>query len=209
MTKKNWNNFYLNINRQFNADLNFLTLLYRFNNRRNFDKKKFLILGAGDGPEAFEIARNKSEVWASDFSKQSVKRLKLFNSQSKPKLKKILLMDQRDMSILPDNFFDYVVSWSVITYINRKDGKIFFENIKKKMKKKGRMIILFSNFYKNLFNGKNAMIDKFKRTFYSETQAIKSFSPHFKIIAKTKVINFLPPAKKIKMSRSLFLLESK
>ena len=70
--------------------------------------------------------------------------------------------------------------------------KIFFENIKKKMKKKGRMIILFSNFYKNLSNGKNAVIDKFKRTFYSETQAIKSFSPHFKIIAKTKVINFLP-----------------
>ena len=77
------------------------------------------------------------------------------------------------------------------------------------MKKKARMIILFSNFYKNLHNGKNATIDKFKRTFYSETQAIKSFSLYFKIIAKTKVINFLPPAKKIKMSRSIFLLERK
>ena len=89
MTKKNWNNFYLKINRQFNADLNFLTLLYRFNNRSNFNKKKFLVLGAGDGPEAFEIARNKSEVWASDFSKQSIIRLRLFNSKSKVISKRI------------------------------------------------------------------------------------------------------------------------
>jgi len=209
MTNNNWNKYYTDINRQFNADLNFLTLLYRYNDRKNFNKKKFLVIGAGDGPEAFEIARNDAEVWATDFSKESIKRLKLFNRNSKNKLKKIKLMDQRDLTILPDNYFDYVISWSVISYISRNEGKIFFENIKKKMKKKGKMIILFSNFYKNTVTGKNAIVDKFKRTFYSSSQAKKIFFKHFKSLAETGVMLFLPPNKKIKMSRSIFLLQKK
>lgn len=204
-----WNKFYDKNYRQYNADLNFLTLLYNFNNRKKFYKKKFLVIGAGDGVEAFEIARNKAEVWATDYSTESVKRLKSFNFRSKHKIKKIVLLDQRDLSTLPNNYFDLVVSWSVIGYISKKDALNFFKNIKKKIKKKGRMIILFSNYYRNMKNKTKAIVDNFNRTFYSSNQAKAIFKKNFKVIAETKLIHYLPPKKEIKMSRSLFLLERK
>ena len=65
MTKKNWNNFYLNINRQFNADLNFWDYHYLRRLRLNlfYDRTDYEVVGFKDDLQSFGAEFGFDATW--------------------------------------------------------------------------------------------------------------------------------------------------
>ncbi len=206
---KNWSDFYFESRRQRHADLHFLHLFYRYSLFPNVDKKSALVVGAGDGVEAFEIARSFKNVYATDYAIASVERLKKFAVNDGVKNLIVQQLDQRnlDSSLIP--LVDLIVSWSVISYINQKEAANVIKSFANHLNPGGKLIILFEGDESSVISLRGTVskgggtyqlsdaaignMPGLEMTFYSQEAAKRLVERYFMINSISSRDTFLPP----------------
>lgn len=108
--------------------------------------KTALILGPGDGTEAFPLARLGIKTTGVDLCEKAAERLNKFAQEDGfANLITASQGDQRDLSRFPANSFDLVVSWSVISYLTKEDGQKAINEINRVLKPGGSFIGLLES----------------------------------------------------------------
>lgn len=205
--KNTWSNFYSNAPRQRHADLQFLTLLHRYTNLEELSLA--LVLGAGDGVEAFELARFCEHVYATDYSEEAIQRINGFNDIDNIKNITTSCISQLELNDLEVANFDLVVSWSVISYINRRQAIDVIKQIANKLKNGGFLIILFEGDKSSIMSMDGTInigdgtyklsplargnMPNIEMTFYNKKSIYKILEPEFEVIAYAARDLYLPP----------------
>ena len=113
-----WSRHYESSDRLQYPDLNYIHLLMRYA-LKNGPMREGLCLGAGDGPEAFAAARQGVRMTCLDISETAVERLRGFiQADGIGGQMTAETGDQTDLGRFPDDRFDLVVSWSVLSYLD-------------------------------------------------------------------------------------------
>lgn len=218
---KEWNEFYDGARRQSNCDLMFLTLLYRYALKEK-DTKRCLVIGAGDGVEAFEVSNNGIHVTATDFSEISVTRMKSFVHAEKNPLIDVQQMDQRDVQHLGKSIFDLVVSWSTLSYLSFDEAKDVVQGVRETLTRGGVFIVLFEDFGSDLRSQAGVVETGFQQvrlpansvvnpdlemTFFTEDDVKNTFAAGFDVVASCARTIQIPPDATFNIAQRMYVLK--
>lgn len=224
---KSWDRKYAESRPQRHADLLFLNFFYRqYLDKRNIsskEKPKALILGCGQGVEAFEIATNGFTVHATDTSPTAIEYVQSKTKSSSLKSFASQILDQRKLDQLSDpGPYDIIVSWSVISYITRREAVDVLAGLSKLLRdQESRLLILFENIDSSAPHQTGAIRvegntyqmpsvsrvqDDVQMTFYSsdESEALLLQSG-FKVSAKSHRSLSLPPTSDFEVVQDIYL----
>jgi 2-polyprenyl-3-methyl-5-hydroxy-6-metoxy-1,4-benzoquinol methylase len=217
-----WNAFYDGARRQANCDLQFLTLLYRYALKEK-DVATCLVIGAGDGVEAFEISTNGIRVTATDFSEVSVMRMKAFAHADKNPLIDARQLDQRKIGDLGKEQFDLVVSWSTLSYISYAEAKQVVADVRGVLTPGGVFIVLFEDFASHLRSQPGAVETGHQQyrlpsssvvnpdlemTFFKEDDIENEFTDGYRILAKCSRTIQIPPKATFDIAQRMYVLQA-
>jgi len=138
--QETWNKSYLNNPRLLYPDAMFLHFLHKYA-RKNRDIKNSIVIGCGDGVEAFALAKLGIKAHCVDFAENSIKRVQKFAKEDNMEdFIDTTVSDQADLSAFPDDSFDLATSWSVISYGTFQDGMKAISEIYRVLKPGGQFI---------------------------------------------------------------------
>ena len=222
-----WNDYYKNIRRQRHCDLLFLTLLYRSAGLvlSKIDGQSALVIGAGDGAEAFELCRIGYNVLATDISENAISRIEQFNQKEEHFSNlKTKVIDQRELKNI-NKKFNIVISWSTLSYLPYNELQAVVDSISVLLKDENSCaILLFEDKRSNLYlqqGAENTSNNRYKlpntskvnpgleMTFLNELEIREILFSNFTVLASTYREVHLPPSHELIISQSIYVVRRK